>query len=60
MAKDSAHSGAQGSLAAQETNADRPLSMRGGVLWQRLHAPVDVASLVYFRIAFYGILVWES
>lgn len=41
-------------------HAERPDASR----WQRLAAallaPMDAAGLAYFRIAFYGILVWES
>ena len=30
-----------------------------GSLWNRLFAPVDIASIVYFRIAFGAIMLWE-
>lgn len=27
--------------------------------WQRPFAPVDIAALVYFRVAFAGVMLWE-
>ena len=29
-------------------------------LSQRLHTPVDIASLAYLRIAFYALMLWEA
>ena len=35
------------------------LTATDGALWNRLFAPVDIASIVYFRIAFGAIMLWE-
>ncbi len=35
------------------------LQVSEGSLWSRLFSPVDISSLVYFRIAFGGIMLWE-
>ena len=37
----------------------QPSTVTHGALWNRLFAPVDIASIVYFRIAFGAIMLWE-
>lgn len=44
-----------------EQTAVQPLTSRSrlGALSDRLFSPVDIASLVFFRVAFAGIMLWE-
>jgi vitamin K-dependent gamma-carboxylase len=37
----------------------QPLSETDGALRNRLFSPVDIASIIYFRIAFGLIMLWE-
>ena len=53
VSKVKAQSGSAADVAAQGTV--RPLS----ALWSRLMAPVDIAPLVFLRIAFGAVMLWE-
>lgn len=49
----------QPSPVAAAANALPRSLVASSALWSRLFAPVDIASLVYFRIAFGAIMLWE-
>ena len=50
---------AEPSRAAKRSNRKPRPSEPGSPFWHRLFDPVDIAPLIYFRIIFGGIMLWE-
>ena len=43
-----------------QRRSEQPSALMRSAVWGRLFEPVDIASLVYFRIAFGVIMLWEA